>query len=1010
VDLSRWSLRWPVTAGMVLLSVVVLGALSVNRLPLAMLPEVDFPGIEVTIPYPNALPAQVEEEITRPAEEALATLSRVRRIRSWSSANQAQISVQFAWGEDIGPLRAEAREKLDRIRDRLPADVDQIQVNSFRSADIPVLECRVAADRDLSRDYELLNLHVADPLRRVPGVAKVELYGVDPPQVQVDLRLDDLRRHRLEAAAVAARIDAASRDLSAGRLDGVEESMPLRVVGRFGSLAEIAALPVGGPGLRLADVADVRYREPDLEFGRHLDLSRAVGLNVIKESGANTVAVAARCRETLAAIADDPALRGIQVLTFTDQGEEILESLEGLLHAGLIGAALATVVLLLFLRNLATTLVVALAIPFSLLATAALLFFSGRSLNILSMMGLMLAVGMLVDNAVVVMESIYRRRQRGEGRLRAALKGAREVLPAVVCATGTSVIVFLPLVLGGRTEITTWIGEVGRTIILTLLCSLFLSLTAIPLAMARLLPEGASRPAPAVEWLTVLHQRVLRWTLAHRPATLALAFAVVLSAVLPFSKVEKSAFTGTQVEAVRIEYKFTDDPSWREAERYVSRVEEWIHGRLDSLHVKSTYSYFQRDYAFTRAYLADGWADDRGAKDVRRRLREGLPALPGLKLEIEGGEGEGSGPAGMTVRVFGEPGPRLETLADEVRRRLALVPGLADVRLGRQDGTHEIEVAVDRDRAARYGLTTQGVAEAVAAFFRGRPVARYRGPDGEVQVQARLAAADRASLSRLETLELAGAAGRVPLGAVAEFRSVATPGSIERQQRRSVATVQANIDAADAGEVRKAASRQLEGMAFPTGYSWSFGSGFQEADETQKEMLVNLLLALALVYLVMAGLFESLLHPFAIMFALPFAFVGIAWVCFLTGTPFNLMSQIGLLILVGIVVNNGIVLIHKVHQLREHGVERSAAVLEGARDRLRPILMTTTTAILGLLPLAIGRSGVGDVYYYPLARTVIGGLGAATVLTLVLVPCLYTLLEDGTRLVARVWRGGPRAA
>jgi HAE1 family hydrophobic/amphiphilic exporter-1 len=316
-------------------------------------------------------------------------------------------------------------------------------------------------------------------------------------------------------------------------------------------------------------------------------------------------------------------------------------------------------------------------------------------------------------------------------------------------------------------------------------------------------------------------------------------------------------------------------------------------------------------------------------------------------------------------------------------------------------------VVVDRDRAAAYGLGTAQVANAVAMFFRGRPLSRFRGPDGEVQVVARLAEEDRASVEQLRTLEMAGAGGQaVPLGSLASFRTVTTPQTIERQQRRSVQLVGASMDPKRSGQARKDVKATLDAMSFPAGYSWSFGAGAEEEDATQKEMLINLLMALALVYLVMAGLFESLLHPFAIMLALPFAFVGISWISFLTGSPFNLMAQIGLLILVGIVVNNGIVLIHHVHQLRERGVARTEAILTGASDRLRPILMTTLTTILGLMPLAFGREGVGDVLYFPLARTVIGGLAAATVLTLVLVPCLYTLIEDGSNLFGRVWKRG----
>src|SRR5262245_39994970 len=338
MNLPRWSLRNPVTASMALVSLLALGAISAPRLPLAFLPEVSFPQLEITIPYPNALPTQVEEEITRPAEEALATLSRVRKINSWSSANAATISVQFNWGEDIAPLRVEAREKLERIRDRLPVDVDQIQVNSFRSSDIPVLECRIAADRDLSRDYELLNRHVADPLRRVPGGAKVELYGIEPPQVRIDFSLAALQRHGLDAGRLLERLDASSRSLNAGMLRRKDEEWPLRVVNQFRTVDEFKRFPVDSSGLTLGHVAVVAPAEPDLEYGRHLDRARAIGLNVIKESGANTVGVADRANRVLKEIASDPLLKGIRVLTFTDQGQDIRNSLEGLLHAGVIGA------------------------------------------------------------------------------------------------------------------------------------------------------------------------------------------------------------------------------------------------------------------------------------------------------------------------------------------------------------------------------------------------------------------------------------------------------------------------------------------------------------------------------------------------------------------------------------------------------------------------------------------------------------------------------------------------
>ena len=529
----------------------------------------------------------------------------------------------------------------------------------------------------------------------------------------------------------------------------------------------------------------------------------------------------------------------------------------------MIGAALATVVLFFFLRNVVTTLVVSAAIPFSLLATAAMLHFAGRSLNILSMMGLMLAVGMLVDNAVVVLESIHRHRERGRAPLKATLLGCREVTPAVVSSTATSIIVFLPLVLGGRTEITTWIGEVGRTTIFALLCSLFLSPVGPP-------SKPLGPPASG-------YQRVLAWTLTHRPATAGIAFGLFALAVAAFIPVDKSTFTASKVESVQMQYQFADNLNYRQVELYVSRIEDWLQVRKDSLHVKSTYSYFSNNEAMTRAYLTTGYTDDEGAEKVRKLLRKGLPQMPGVTLRLRG-PNDDDGPSGLSVRIYGEPGSRLDGVTAEVQRRLSRVDGLHDVTVGTERGRQEIEVVADRDRAQAYGPSAGRVGGAVAQFFRGRPLARCRGPDGEVQVQARLSPEDRASLDQLRDLPIASPGGApVPLGAVADFRTVRTPSAVERQQRRSVVVVRGNCDMSRIGDIRKAVSRTLDSMSFPTGYSWSYGSGFENEDKTQQEMLVNLLLALVLVYLVMAALFESLLHPFAIMFALPFAFIGVAF-------------------------------------------------------------------------------------------------------------------------------------
>ena len=750
------------TAGTTIASLVLLGLISAPKLPLAFLPEVSFPSLEIEIPYPNALPAQVEEEITRPAEEALATLSKVQRINSWSSSTGANINVQFDWGQDIAPLRIEAREKLERIRDQLPVDVDRITVNSFRSTDIPVLECRVAADRDLSRDYELLERHVADALRRVPGVAKVELYGVEPPQVHIDFHLADLQRHRLQANQILDRLDASSRSLSAGMLRSERRSVAAARRQPVRRSRGFKRFPVGADGLRLEDIATVTLAEPDLEYGRHLDRGRAIGLNVMKESGANTVAVAERARRVLHELEADPQLKGIRVITFTDQGERSGTRSRGCSRPG--SSARSSP------RWCCCSSCGASPRPWWWPERSPLAAGRGRH---------PLLRGPLPQHPVDDGAHARHRHaggQRGGGagehptpsrarRVAHSRRAARQPRGAAGGDLGDRDLDHrIPAARAGRTHRDHHLDRRGGSH-----HHHHPDRLAVPLAHRDPAGDGAAarrgvgRPSRLLVRLAELHQRVLAWTLVHRPAAAGIAAALFVGAIFLFMPVDKSTFTAAKVQAVQLRYEFADNVNYREAERYVDRVEDWIQPRKDSLHVKSTYSYFANNEAMTRAYLASGWADDEGARKVRAMLRQGLPGLPGLKLHLEDNEGA-SESAQLAVRLYGEPGPRLDQLAEEVQRRLARVEGLTDVVLGGERGRHEVEVVVDRQRATSYGLTTAAVGGSVAQFFRGRSLARFRGPQGEVEVQARLADQDRQSLDRLEEMPLAvpGSTATVP--------------------------------------------------------------------------------------------------------------------------------------------------------------------------------------------------------------------------------------------------------
>ena len=1001
MSIARYVIRSPVTTLVIIFSIFAVGLISIWRVPLAFLPDVDFPQLNVYVPYPNAVPSQVQEEITRPLEEALSTMSHVKRMYSYSDANSSNIFLEFEWGMDIDVLRVEARERVERIRADLPDDVEHIYVQGFKSTDIPVLVLRVSSGSDLSKSYDLIERKIINPLRQVPGVARVISYGVEKKEISVEFDLDRVMKHSVDVGELLARLAAGNRNVSAGRVEDGPSRYSVRILGDFKTLQELENFPVRD-NLRLLDVANIKYQEPVLNYGRHLNRESAIGIEVMKESGYNTVKVAVDAKKKLEEIGKDPALRGMSILTFHDVSEQILSGLNGLLHSGLIGALLACVVLYFFLRNIPATLAVGLAIPFSAVSACVFIYFAVRSLNILSMMGLMLSVGMLVDNAVVVLESIYRHRQAGASPDESTVVGTREILPAVITSTLTTIIVFLPLTIGAKTEISVWIGETGKTIFAAIICSFIVSVTLIPLFMHRFGHLVHKRPSDFIANLTDRYSRFLAWSLSHRWKMTGMMGLVFLSMVIPFTKVEKSAFSGTRVESVRIEYEFSENVNYVAAERFVDTVEKYIEAHGKELHLKSLYSYYSDNTGFTALYPTPDYTDDDNVKEIREKLRRGLPKLPGVKLKLGGFE-EGGGSGTINVNIFGDAGPTLVALADEAARRLAYIPELKDIDTEKQKGREEIQVVVDRELTAQTGLSSSRVADAVAMYFRGVPISRFRGPEGEVDIWARVREEDRRNLDNLKSLTLVSEAGRpVPIASVASFEMERGPATILRQQRKTVAAVNAHYEASDTPKIRAKISRVLSGMSFPAGYSWGYGAFFEQESATQKELLVNMLLALVLVYVVMASLFESVVHPFAIMFALPFAFVGVIWLLFLTGTPFNLMAQIGLLILIGIVVNNGIVLIHHVHQLRESGMERSEAIVTGATRRLRPVLMTAATTVLGLVPLALGRSSVGDAYYYPMARCVIGGLIASSFLTVIIVPGLYAALDDAATKLRRI--------
>lgn len=1014
---SHLAVNRPITTAVLLISVLVIGGIAIVRLPLAYLPEVDVPFIGVQIPYPNSNPKEVEKEIIKPVEEILSTLSGVKTLNATASADQAEFFLEFDWGNELDIVRMQVSEKMDQIKPELPPDIGDVVIFSFNTSDIPVIQARLSAQGvNLSENYELIEARILNRIRRVPGVARVTLEGVEPREIFIDLILDRVKKHNVDVGALIAQLRGASSNLVLGQIEDGGLRFSARALGEFTSVEEIGNLIINDRGLKVRDIAELSYEEPPYPHGRHLDRQFAVALEVFKESTGNTVDVVRSVMSVIQNdINNDPLLQGVSLFVFEDQEEEISGGLHGLLKAGNIGALLAIFSLYFFLRRFDSTLIVSMSIPFSIIAACGLMYFMGKSLNVLSMMGLMLAVGMLVDNAVVVLESIDRIHRTEPDRKKAARIGADQVAVAVSASTLTTLIVFLPLIVGAKVQLTTWLGEIGIAIAIALACSLFSSLTLIPLMSAHFLGRKKPKPVQSVAWLEDRYVSLLGWTLRHKVKTFGLLLLVLGIGLVPFftGMVESAIFSGAVNKRLFLQYEFADFTYKLDAERVVDQVEAVLDEHREEFLIESIYSYFAENRAETSLVLNRQDLDDDAIRELRQKVREALPEIAGVELYFDDEEEEGGSTTYFAVKLFGQDTAVLESFATEAARRVETLEGVQDIRTSFRDSQREIQVKIDRDKAQRLGLTAQDLADIFSFSLGSMRLPRFNAGEREVDTWLALRLEDRQNLEDLKQIQIGGADGQSPfvLGDVASFEVVPRPKEIVRENRKVRVAVRGTYEGETWKETQEEMAGLMDAFDLPPGYSWSWGDRIIEQQDQNSQMGINFLLALVLVYLVMASLFESLVQPFAILFSIPFALPGVAWMLALTGTTFNLMSQIGILILMGIVVNNGIVLLDHINRLRRTDLSRDEAILQAGRDRLRPILMTAATTIIGLLPLALRGPNTAGIFYYPLARTVMGGLMSSAVLTLVVLPYVMIGVEGAAHWAKGVWRSsGKRPA
>ena len=1014
MSVAEFSIKRPITTIMCFVSLFVVGLIAAFRLPLEALPDVSAPFMFVQLPYSGSTPEEVERTILRPAEEALATMTGIKRMRSNATAEGAGIFVEFSdWERDISIAASEARERLDAIRDDLPDDFQRYYVFKWSTSDEAVLRVRLAADMDLTGAYDLIDRDMKRRIERIPGVARVEISGAPPNEVEIAIDPDRLTAHDLSLNELSERLRQVNFSVSAGQIEDNGRRLRLQPVGELTDLQQLRDLVLNASGLRLGDVADVRLKPSRMPYGRRLDGRTAVGLDIFKERNANLVEVSRNVLKEVEAIRKEPGLDDIDFKVIQNMGDEVTDSLTELAEAGGIGLVLSIAVLFFFLRHWPSTLMVTLAIPICFVVTLGFMHFAGVTLNVLTLMGLLLAVGMLVDNAVVVVESIYQERERMPEKPRlAAILGTRHVAIALSAGTLAHCIVFLPNLLGEVNNISIFMSQLAITITVSLLASWLVAVSLIPMLSARMkTPAAVHNPRGLIPRLQRRYAGVLRWSLEHRGWSVVGIVLVVALSVVPMMHTKTDFFGGGDSGEIQVWYQFNGSYSLPQMSEEVARVERFLEDNRDRFRIVQVYSFFGEDgEAGTMVTFDDKVKDTKPLSDaISKELPKSARAMLGVR-GVEGGGGQGGGSPGQNVQVqlVGDSTQVLAELADGIIPVLSGRKELRDVRVEGGDKNTELNVRVDRERAAAYGFSAQEVSSFIGLALRGAQLREFRRGQTEVPVWVRFSGAEHYGLEEISSFMVRSKDGRtIPLLSMVDISVLPSANQISRYNRQTMITLQANLtDGTTMPDARKAMEETLKSVQFPPGYGYSFdGSGFQEDEEGMKQMMFNLLLALVMIYVLMAAVFESLLFPSAIMSCVLFSVFGVYWLFWITGTPFTVMAFIGVLVLMGVVVNNGIIMVEHINNLRRRGLSRTDALVEGSRERLRPIMMTMGTAILAMVPISLSDTVVlGGLEYSPMARAVAGGLAFSTAVSLLFLPTIYAILDDLRNGAARLLR------
>ncbi|MHC4957344.1 MAG: efflux RND transporter permease subunit [Planctomycetota bacterium] len=1004
-DFIQRLLERPVGVLVAAVAVVVMGGMSFFNIPVQMMPDgFESRYISISARLRDSSPAEAERHVAIPIEEQLGTVAGIESLSTRAGRTEVRVSLELKSDADPATVERDVRDRVARIEADLPDDVDRLRVRRRGMRDQPIMFYACTADVDRLELSDFMEHVLLARTESVDGVARASSWGLLKRTVRIRLDPEEVARRNLDLRDLLTRLrgDNLSADLGDVR-DGGRKAF-VRATMEFTSLDEIRNFPVL-EGLRLGEIGTVEV-VPALDQGWSRYNGKAVIVGTIyKTSDANTVATCKRVREQFDAVVarHKDKYPALTIRPFFDQGEVIESSLRTLYENALYGGILAVVILYGFFRRLRMTLLVAAALPLSLTIAITVLYLGGDTLNIATMMGLTLAVGMLIDNAIVVVESILRRREAGDAPRPAAANGTGEVALAVLTATLTTIVVFAPAIfLSDDTDARLWLQSIGGPIAFALLASLGVALVLIPLGSIYLRRRtdqtgdavGTDRPLDSHS----RYGRFLSMALRNRFAVVALAIVLCMTISIPLGAVGRKGAAGRGGGPVRVMLRFPRHYTMNDANEAMKKYEEYILPRLEEMEVDGIYARFDRYGGMCMMWKTD--ESEKPRDTLREEIRKGWPQIPGIWNSLESAAGGGN----TKVTLEGEDAEVLERTMERIEARLRTLPQVAETSREREQGLQELQVRIDPEAIERGQVVPDWLRSMLGWVLRGARLRDYKRKGRDLPLLVELDPDAAVEVADLGALRVPTEQGMKPLASLTKLSIRSGPASIQRRDGRRVAEMEVAGKGDDDKAFHEQVSAVLGSTKLPPGVRFTVGGSWQKLQETFTALGKALLLGGLLVFLLTGILFEAFLIPLAVIFAVPPALVGAAWALHIAGKPIDELAFLGCILLVGIVVNNGIVLVDRVQQWRRRGLPLRPAITAAGRDRIRPVVMTAVTTIAGLLPMAIRKSADSEIPYDGLATAVIGGLVVSTAVTLVLVPVVFSLFVDLSGALTRIWR------